>query len=230
MLFATGIMAQDSNKASYLQSSLRENAIEQQKWESAIQDLDYSGKPLSKNKDKKAKENRRDYDSWDRSSGGSSAGALGGSMAKILLISTIAVLVLVLLYNMSGVQLNFGGNRKINNPGTINLREVEENLLESELDKLTRQAIESGNYALAIRLYFLQSIKDLSIKKAIRWKKDKTNRDYLREMKAHPLASNFRELSLVFDRVWYGQKPIDKAHFEVLQPQFQRFLKAIQKS
>ena len=62
---------------------------------------------------------------------------------------------------------------------------------ETDLERFLREALAQGNYTLAIRLYYLQVIKDLSAKSAIRWSREKTNRDYQRELRSHRLAEPF---------------------------------------
>ena len=47
----------------------------------------------------------------------------------------------------------------------------EEHIYESDLDRFIREATEQGNYALAIRLYYLAIIKELSLNRTILWKK-----------------------------------------------------------
>ena len=53
---------------------------------------------------------------------------------------------------------------------------IEENIHESDLDKFIKQAESEEKYNLAIRLYYLAIIKELSLGKLIKWKRNKTNR------------------------------------------------------
>lgn len=225
-LSSSALVAQDTVKEQYLKSELRSSVFEKTAWEKATKGLDYSGKAIPKKEERERAQKRRNYDTWDRNTG---TNALGGALAKVLLIGGLIAIVLLLLINLSGAELNFGSNKKIQHSEQINLQQVEENLLESELEQLIRKAIESGNYALATRLYFLQTIKDLSIKNIIRWKPDKTNRDYLNEMKNHQHFDLFKGLSHSFDRIWYGQKNLSKDGFEEIETQFKHFLQAINK-
>jgi len=77
-------------------------------------------------------------------------------------------------------------NRSISRDGTeITLANLDEYIHETDLDRFLREALAASNWPLAVRLYFLQTIKQLSEREAIVWSKEKTNRDYLREMRGH---------------------------------------------
>ncbi|MEO0779887.1 MAG: DUF4129 domain-containing protein, partial [Bacteroidota bacterium] len=90
--------------------------------------------------------------------------------------------------------------------------------------------IAQGDYRLAARLYYLAIIKELSLHEAIQWKRDKTNRDYLRELVGHPLRDEFRALTLVFERIWYGDRALEEADFPLLQARFEQLLQATKKT
>ena len=92
------------------------------------------------------------------------------------------------------------------------------------MEGFIRQALAEKNYALAVRLYYLAILKELSLTNQIKWKKDKTNREYLREMSGKKLASPFRETTLIFERVWYGNEELTGEVFGTLEPKFKSIL------
>ncbi|RSK47736.1 DUF4129 domain-containing protein [Hymenobacter rigui] len=81
-----------------------------------------------------------------------------------------------------------------------------EDLHALDLDKLLAQAETEHSYRLAVRLGYLQVLRQLSDKSLIRWQPDKTNHDYLYELPAGPLPEAFRELTRQFEYVWYGEQ------------------------
>lgn len=101
---------------------------------------------------------------------------------------------------------------------------LDQYLHETDLDRFLRAALANGNYALAIRLYYLQTIKDLSERGTIKWAKEKTNRDYLREMRNHPQHDAFRSATRAFERVWYGNEGLTADEFARMEPQFKSLL------
>lgn len=119
-------------------------------------------------------------------------------------------------------------NRRVAGDGVeITADNLDEYLHETDLDRFLREALAQGNYPLAIRLYYLQVIKDLSEKNAIRWSREKTNRDYMREMRAHALGEQFREATRTYERIWYGNQSLSAADFARLEPQFKNLLMQI---
>ena len=124
--------------------------------------------------------------------------------------------------------MNAPRNRQIARDGVeITLDNVEQYIHESDLDRFLREALAAGNYALAVRLYYLQVIKHFSETGAIRWSREKTNRDYLREMKDHRLGRAFREATRHYERVWYGNEALDGAGFSALEPSYKQLIASI---
>ena len=217
----------------YLQEELSQKQFNQTEWSRITEGISYAPK---KEKEKKKVErdsttnqgggndrilNRRNNRNWGEAS------KVGLGIMKLLLILSIVFIVFLLLRNFVGIT-STPRNRKIKPQasigGVIDIEKIEENLHESDLDRFIRQALEQQNYALAVRLYYLAILKELSIKKAIQWKKDKTNRTYLQEMRSSPLSGVFEELTLIFERVWYGKNELSNREYEQLAPQFQSFI------
>jgi len=116
-------------------------------------------------------------------------------------------------------------NRVLSSDGTeITLANLDEYIHETDLERFLREALAASNWPLAVRLYFLQTIKQLSEKGAIVWSKEKTNRDYLREMRSHRLSTQFRDATRQYERVWYGNQEISAADFARLEPEFKALL------
>ena len=61
------------------------------------------------------------------------------------------------------------------------------------------------------------------MKKWIKWKKDKTNRNYLNELKALDIKNQFSQLTNIFERVWYGEVAVNEAIFTEIEGQFKGF-------
>jgi hypothetical protein len=92
-------------------------------------------------------------------------------------------------------------------------------------DSLLRNAIRSGNYRLAVRYLYLQSLKRLSEKKFIEINSNKTNYEYVTEIRKHKFANEFASLTLQYEYVWYGEYPVDERLFEQIQNGFTQFNK-----
>jgi hypothetical protein len=190
--------------------------VSEEQWARATRELDYS-------KDVPQEEKPRPERSADLPDYTANTQWLG-QILQVLAIILLAGLVVFGLYRM----LRQPRNRRISKEGVeITLDNIEEHIHETDLERFLREALQQQNYSLAIRLYYLQLIKNLSSKNLLRWSREKTNRDYLREMEHHRLYDPFRSATRVFERVWYGNTPIDAGEYARLEPQFKSLLAQI---
>lgn len=145
----------------------------------------------------------------------------------------IAVIVLVLIFAFIMYQV------LVRNVPTVNaviaksdeemLEHIEQNLHEADIDRFLRQALTAGNYRLAVRLYYLAIIKELSLQSKIEWKRDKTNGAYIREMRKYStLLPDFQKLTLIFEYVWYSDLPFSSERYDQVQPLFRTYLQQVQ--
>jgi glutaredoxin len=107
------------------------------------------------------------------------------------------------------------------------LETIEENLLESDIDKFIKQALSQSNYRLALRLYYLKCIKELSIHNRVVWKKDKTNYEYLSELKNWEEQKTFQNITQNYERIWYGELTLEQADFKIAETTVLQFLSRI---
>jgi hypothetical protein len=109
------------------------------------------------------------------------------------------------------------------------LKEIETNLHEADVESFLEKALNEKKYRLAIRLYYLAIIKELSVKSAIVWKKDKTNGHYLRELRSHkhPKLKEFSNVTRIFEYVWYSDMDFDGGQFQEVRIDFKELLTAI---
>ena len=105
---------------------------------------------------------------------------------------------------------------------------VEEDIKQIDFDKLINKALKDKNYRLATRYLYLKSLKTLASKKVIDWHYEKTNSDYLSEIKGRKLKALFKRVSYIYDYVWYGEFPIDEVSFNKNKDDFNELLKTSQ--
>jgi Domain of unknown function (DUF4129) len=92
-----------------------------------------------------------------------------------------------------------------------------------DFDAKIAAAIQQQQYKEALRWLYLRSLQRLAAKNLIQWKRDKTNRDYLKELEQTPLYPDFKHLTYYFDYAHYGNMPVTAADFAVIQQAFDRF-------
>ena len=97
---------------------------------------------------------------------------------------------------------------------------LEENIHEMDFDKLVQEALSKKEFRLAIRLTFLHGLKLLSDRQHIYWEPGKTNHDYLDELKAPELKSDFAKLNYYFEWAWYGNFKVSQDTFNHVKDLF----------
>ncbi|MBX2877598.1 MAG: DUF4129 domain-containing protein [Saprospiraceae bacterium] len=204
---------------SYLQEEKSTNLLSDKEWEDWSKKRDNS--KYWKDIQEAKREAKKEEDKPDKGLNTNLIKAL----ATFLLIVIGIIVAFFVVRQLMGLQLR-PRNRKIKRQGdlTINLEEIEDKLEEVVLEDFIQEAIRNENFALAIRLYYLEALKTLSQQKQISWKKDKTNRDYLFEMRNSEFYLPFQKITRLFERVWYGNRSIDAAIFYDIAPTYQKFI------
>lgn len=103
---------------------------------------------------------------------------------------------------------------------TININLEEEHIANLDLDSLISEALSQRNYRLAIRYQYLKVLKTLAQQQLIVWDYEKTNLDYQKEIDTPNVKVLFRDVSYVYDHIWYGEKEIDEERYKAVQHSF----------
>lgn len=105
---------------------------------------------------------------------------------------------------------------------------IDENIHEMDFEKLLADAIQSKEYRLAVRLFFLYGLKMLSDKQHVTWEPGKTNHDYLMELKAGEVKSGFTRLNYYFEYTWYGHFDLRPEAFSQINDLFNQWKGKVQ--
>jgi len=106
---------------------------------------------------------------------------------------------------------------------------IEEAVVNGDPDTQLRNAIKSGNHRLAVRLLYLQTLGRLAERKLITISSNKTNYEYVNEVRKQIFANAFASLTLKYEYVWYGEYPVDVNLFKQLEEEFNYFNKTVLK-
>lgn len=195
--------------------------VRDDQWKKAAESLDYSNDLPKKQKEYQ----RRNREFNPKLPDWSFDGAWWGQFFQWLAIGLLVVIVAWGVYKM----LQQPRNRSVvASDGTlITIENLEDYLHETDLERFLREALSSGNYTQAVRVYYLQIIKELSAKEAIVWSREKTNRDYLREMRSHVLSEPFRTSTNTYERVWYGNRTLTSEEYSPVEHQMRDLLERI---
>ncbi len=134
-----------------------------------------------------------------------------------------AIIVFIILRTFLGSEIDFWNFKKSKTKKAKKLVYEDEDIHETDIEGLLQKAIKNKAYRLAIRYYYLAVLKTLSNKKLIDYHKDKTNSEYLFEIKDENSRKQFSYLSYVYSYVWYGEFSIDEANFKLVENKYQSF-------
>ena len=146
------------------------------------------------------------------------------TLVQIIAVVTVIAGIGWWVYKM----MSMPSNRRLpSNEHQITPDDLESRIHETDLEKHLRDALARGEYNLAVRIHYLQIIRALSEKKYIRWSKEKTNREYLRELRNTKMEEPVRNITGVYERIWYGNRLTDQEDYLLLAPDFINVLRQV---
>jgi len=98
-----------------------------------------------------------------------------------------------------------------------------DNIFEINYQREIEKAASNGNYRFAVRLMFLRALKNLSDKKVIQYKQDRTNFDYLMQLYSTRYYTDFFRLTRNYEYSWYGQFAIEPEKYTIIKNDFENF-------
>jgi len=193
--------------------------VGENEFQEIVKDLDYS-------KTKKALRPRTfevEEESEEEKEKRKRSGAIWLNALSFIEILAYGLILFLISYILFVIFSKIKINQSDHHNEIILAEEEEENIedmdLVSELDK----ALSTGDYRQAVRIRFLNVLQSLSINDLIKWKPEKTNRDYTRELRGQKFFTQFRDLAKVFELVWYGNTTISKAEYDDIAVIFDGF-------
>jgi hypothetical protein len=152
-----------------------------------------------------------------------------GIVFKITLVLAGLFLLYILYRVLSDFQ--YAKKNSLNSVDTNPIRQSTEGL-EEEIDTesltfLIQDAKRSGNYTYAIRYYFLLYLEKLQENNVLIYHREKTNSDYLSEIKDTERSTQFLKISYLFEYAWYGKKPVGESDFAEIEAVFKEQISAV---
>lgn len=145
------------------------------------------------------------------------------NIVATLIVLFVIYLIVKSILNKEG-QWIFG---KSTTKKIISHDDIERNLKYIDFEKLIKDTLKSGDKRLAIRYYYLWILKKMSEKSIIEWNPEKTNSDYLYEIKSEALKKDFGYVSYLYNYIWYGEFELDEATFNNALQSLEKTLKSI---
>lgn len=144
----------------------------------------------------------------------------------ILIIAATATFVILKLLGINMTALFSRRSADVDLP----YETIHEDVRIMDFDKLIADAIESKNYRLAVRLFYLKTLKELNNRSLITWKPEKTNHNYITELSAVHLKEGFQQMTHQFEFVWYGEFDLAENDFNSIRHSYQSFHQQINRS
>lgn len=94
---------------------------------------------------------------------------------------------------------------------------------DDEFTGLINEAESGGDFNLATRYLYLQTLRKLADKDLVAYSPDKTNNRYVAELAGKNYQSDFSALTVNYDYLWYGKFSITREKYLHLKDQFSQF-------
>ncbi len=144
---------------------------------------------------------------------------------------TLAVLtILFVIYIIARMVLNKEGKWIFGDASSkkvINYDNIEQNLKNVDFEKLISETKKSGDNRLVIRYYYLWILKKMSDKNIIDWNVEKTNSDYIYEIKDKQLREDFSYISYLYNNIWYGEYELEQEAYEKAEHIFNKTIQSL---
>ncbi len=145
---------------------------------------------------------------------------------KIISIAIIIALIVGLFYFISKSDAGFIRNKK--DTESIDIYNTE-HIETIDFALKVQEALQQQNYRIAIRFLYLNLLKEMSLKNLIIWELDKTNHEYLLEMRSHILEKAFSKTTFLYEYAWYGDFIISKELYLSIEPEFKKIILEVNK-
>lgn len=191
------------------------------------EDLDFT-----KGKKEPEEEPEEDIDNWFDSLNGYENWNIDLSDGATLIILFLLLAGLgYLIYRMLGdVDMRKRTKGDEEDQDEINISEIEEEQLVAEGVSLTllQRAENAGQFDVAVRLLYIQLLKELQDGGLIKYRRDFSNRDYQNQLRRSTFLTDFRDVTADYERYWYGKYPIERLSYRLVHRKFTTLNAAIQ--
>lgn len=209
----------------YLQEEHLPRPFPDNSWNEATKGLRYTLKPQktdrSENSEKQASGQPSQREKWKK---------FIGAAEKVFKILALGILIALIAFVL--VQLiKRPRNKQLANRESAFSPITDDQLPNFGLDGHIREAETSGDFGAAVRFRYLCILQALERGMWIKWRKEKTNREYAGDLKKAPFKEIFYLATQVFDRVRYGAYlPEEKQYQQEIVPLFSLLQEQIEKS
>ena len=197
------------------EAEVEEKVFNQKLWEKYNKERDYL----------EEEQKEKEPNDWQFPNFGFEGLGFAATLFKFLVYAIIVLSIGFVIFKL--LEAQFKQDSLVRKENTFFIENLEEKIHEVNLYKLLEEYQQKQDYRMLIRIYYLIIIKELSIKKYINWEIQKTNGNYIQEMFNNKLFEEFKKLTLIFERVWFGEVEINQEIFKNLEPIFKKTIENI---
>lgn len=150
------------------------------------------------------------------------AGSWLGLLLKFLGVLLGGYLVYVLVKFLISKDYRLVSRRKVKQT-IIKEEDIIENIQIINFIENIKIAEKRKDFRAAIRYYFWYVLKKLADRKYLVWNTEKTNHDYLKELKSETMNKTFANLLYIYEYIWYGEFGLDETQYKMFKKKFEDF-------
>ncbi len=105
----------------------------------------------------------------------------------------------------------------------FNFTDITEDLNTINFEQKIADALKTADYRLAIRWHYLKILFVLDKKQLIVFAPFKTNVDYMYELKKDTYKTSYKQLSRIYEYIWYGQFAVNESSYTDNAIEFKNF-------
>ncbi|GAB4092096.1 DUF4129 domain-containing protein [Flaviaesturariibacter terrae] len=131
------------------------------------------------------------------------------------ILITAVILALLHMFLLS-ININVFAKRGVE-LGSEEEAEAAEDIFNRNFEREIAAAVAGGDYRLAIRLRYLQLLRELSDRNIIQYRSGATNGVYVSQLWGSAYYTDFFRITRTFEYAWYGMLPVTQTAYERMQ-------------
>lgn len=141
----------------------------------------------------------------------------------LLWILILCSFIAIVIWYLASSNIRLFGRKAVAIKDVEEEEALPEDIFSINYDEAIYKATGHRNYRLAIRLWYLRSLKLMAEKEIITYRKDKTDSAYLAQLSGSSYRNDFFFLLRAFEYSWYGQFSINATQYGELEKRFISF-------
>jgi len=144
------------------------------------------------------------------------------TFCAIVFVSVVFIIVKLIMNKEGRWVFGRSSDKKL-----LSVKDIENNLQVTDFNVIIADAVKNNEFRLAVRYYYLWSLKLLAAKGLIQYDVEKTNTDYLAEIKNAPVKNQFAYTAYLYNYIWYGEFPVDGDGFAIAAKKFKTLINSL---